>query len=64
MNRLTDIEVWQHHKTDAAVLVSTTGDNADAVWIPLSQCEIQLHENGKVWVLTLPKWLAEEKELV
>lgn len=40
MTRATiDLELMIHHETDAAVLVSDTGDAKDAVWLPKSACE-------------------------
>ena len=62
---LTDIEVHMHHRTAKAVLVSTDGDSDNAVWIPLSACEIDPHERlSNVYVLTCRENLAVEKGLV
>lgn len=57
-----DLEVHLHHETDRAVLVSDTGDKADAVWLPKSQVEIE--EYGTCHMVTLPEWLAEERGLI
>lgn len=57
-----DLELHLHHETDRAVLVSDTGDKADAVWLPKSQVEIA--EWGAHHMVTLPEWLAEERGLV
>lgn len=62
-SNLKDLEVFLHHQTDRAYLVSLDGDKSDAVWLPKSQCEI----NGPVETystLTLPEWLALEKGLL
>ncbi|WP_212525884.1 hypothetical protein [Actibacterium sp. MT2.3-13A] len=57
-----DIEVHLHHETAKAILVSDSGDKDSAVWLPLSQIEIE-PENGFI-VVTMPEWLAEEKGLI
>ncbi len=53
---LIDIEVILKHETDSAWLVDD-GDEKP-VWIPKSQAEF----DGEI--LTLPEWLAMEKELI
>ncbi len=60
---LIDISVFLHHETQGAVLVSDDGELQKAKWIPKSQCEIERQPGGTV-ILTLPEWLAIEKELV
>jgi hypothetical protein len=60
---LIDISVFLHHETQGAVLVSDDGKLQKAKWIPKSQCEIERQPGGTV-ILTLPEWLAVEKELV
>lgn len=59
---IIDLTVDLHHETDRAVLVSDTGDKEDAVWLPLSQIEIE--PDGGTHVVSLPEWLASEKGLV
>lgn len=56
-----DVNVHLHHETDKAVLVSDTGDKDDAVWLPKSQIEIE--PDGATHVVSLPEWLAIEREL-
>lgn len=58
-----DLDVKVHHATELAVLVSETGDKDDAVWLPLSQIEIDTTENGAETTVTIPEWLADEKGL-
>jgi hypothetical protein len=61
--RLTDIDVTLHHETEAAVLVSATGDSDDAVWLPKSIVE----ENSRMGTflnITLPEKMAVDKGLV
>lgn len=60
---LIDVTMQLHHETEKAVLVSDDGDKDRAVWLPLSQCEIERKAKGIV-VVTLPEWLATEKGLV
>lgn len=62
---LVDLEVHVHARTAKAVLVSTDSVQERAVWVPLSQVEIEPHQNfQRVFVLTMPEWLATEKGLV
>lgn len=65
---LIEISVFLHHKTERAILVSSNGNSDDAVWIPLSQCEV-ISIKGRIialrqFALELPEWLATEKGLV
>lgn len=55
---LIDCAVCLHAETEKAWLISDTGERNDAVWIPKSQAELA---DG---VLTLPEWLAKEKDLI
>ncbi len=52
-----------HHETDAAILMSDTGDEDDAVWLPKSQIEYEDRVDGYVLV-EVPEWLAEDKGLI
>jgi hypothetical protein len=56
MKKLTDIELEIKAETDRAVMVENL--KGKVVWLPKSQIEI---DNG---VITLPEWLAIEKELI
>jgi len=63
-SNLIDIDVEVLHRTAKAVLVHT-GNKDQAVWLPLSQCEIE--PNGAfdgIETLTLPEPLALEKGLI
>ena len=60
------ISVHVHHKTLRAVFVSDTGDEQDAVWIPLS---VLLNEPQDIVLLedceiTLPEYIAVERGLI
>lgn len=64
---LVDLLLFEHHRTDAAVLVSDTGEEKDAKWIPLSQVEIEAKPGkpgGREVIVTMPQWLCEQKGLV
>jgi hypothetical protein len=74
---LVDLMLAKHHQTKLAVLVSETGEEAKAVWLPLSLVEIEettktahgVLKDGQIVKLplvtvTLPERLAIEKRLV
>lgn len=67
-SNVIDIEGWQYHATDAAILFWTDETSLDmAVWLPLSQIEISdAHISGTsgAVTVTLPEWLAMEKDLI
>jgi len=60
---LIDLTLCLHAITERAVSVSDTGEDAKAVWLPLSQCEV-LKRPNRTCVVTLPEWLAHEKGLI
>lgn len=60
---LVDLNLALHMKTERAILVSETGDEAKAVWLPLALCEVVPRPRQAV-VVTLPEWLAIEKGLI
>lgn len=60
---IIDITVRLHHVTERAVLVSASDDREKAVWLPLSQIEVERKDNSTA-VVTLPEWLAKERGLV
>jgi len=68
MGARIEIAVTVHHETDAAWLVSDTGNRDEAVWLPKSQvsseAEIDLSDGPTEAELTLPEWLAQEKGLI
>jgi hypothetical protein len=59
MPRLIDMELEVRHVTERGVLVS---DGEKEVWLPLSQVEI--NKETETTVVTMPEWLAIEKELI
>ena len=60
---LVDIAVQLHHATERAILVSDDGDHENAIWLPLSQVEIETKPGGTA-IVTMPEWLALEKGLI
>lgn len=62
-SEVVDIAVQIHAKTDRAILVSDDGDKEKAVWLPLSQIEVEMKQGGTAEI-TLPEWLALEKGLI
>jgi hypothetical protein len=74
---LVDLMLTKHRQTQNDILVSDTGEEAKAVWLPLSWVEIEDARNiakGKLKggqsvtlqmiVVTMPERLAMEKGLV
>lgn len=61
---LTEVTVARHAETEKALLVSDTGNEDDAVWLPKSQIEIENIGEANSVVVTLPEWLAHDKGLI
>lgn len=64
---LVDLTMAIHAETDLAILASDDGDKANAKWLPKSQIEIEkLHavRGNNEAVITMPAWLAQDKELI
>jgi hypothetical protein len=64
--RLVDVRLVQHHQTQKAWLVSQTGDDDDADWLPMSQAErydtTAEPEGGLTsYEFAMPEWLARKK---
>ena len=51
------------HETEHAVR-ATDGTPDEAVWLPKSQIEIEPSATLGLHEITLPEWLAKEKELI
>ena len=60
---LYDIVGQIHAETEKAILFSDDGDKNNAQWLPRSQIEIEQRPSG-VFKVTMPAWLAKEKEFV
>lgn len=67
-SNIIDIEGWQYHATDKAILFWTDETSREmAVWLPLSKIETSdAHLSGTSGAITvtLPEWLALEKGLI
>lgn len=74
---LHDFEMILHYDTGKAVLVSDTGEEKRAVFLPKSQVEIHRHDKTSpaikrdgqrtvlpVITITIPEWLAKDKGLI
>lgn len=59
---LYDASFKLYHETDAAILVSDD-DGETKHWLPKSQIEFE-HRPGGIVEVTMPLWLAREKEIV
>lgn len=62
--KLIDVAMQVHVKTAKAVLASGDGDKNKAIWLPLSQIEMEPTKTPNVFTITMPQWLAEEKGLI
>lgn len=65
-SELVDLTLTFHHETAQAVLVSDDGDRENAIWLPKSQIEMDNDHprEGDSVEVTVPVWLAKEKELI
>ena len=63
---LVDLLLCRHAETARAVLVSDDGDAAKAVWLPLSQCEVEPKPalGPAIVEVTCLEWLAAAKGLI
>jgi hypothetical protein len=62
-SNIVDVDVEVTARTEKAVLVHT-GDKEKAVWLPLSQIEIEPSGFAGIETVTLPEWIALEKGLI
>ena len=61
---LVDLDLIMRHETPDAIQVSLDGD-PPYVWLPKSQIEYDKKENTRrTYQVTLPEWLAQDKELI
>ena len=59
---LLDFVLVEHHRTDAAILLSDTGERDDAFWVPLEA--VELEQNGQHIIVTMREQLALDKGLI
>jgi len=62
MSQLIDVTVQILARTEKAVMI--TDDGKRHIWLPLSQIEIEMKKDDELAEITLPEWLAKEKELI
>jgi hypothetical protein len=62
-SNIIDIDVEVTARTEKAVLVHT-GIKEKAVWLPLSQIEIEDSAIAGIETVSLPEWLALDKGLI
>ncbi len=64
-SNVVDLKCMLHHRTDKAVLLSDDGVRENAVWLALSQIEIDGEAMpGQPVEIVCPVWLAQEKGLI
>lgn len=61
---LIDLECDYVGETPDAILIANPFEDKDSIWLPKSQIEIEYHGHVGSITVTLPEWLAIEKELV
>ena len=62
--QLVDLKVLVCRDTDLAILVRLDED-AKKVWLPRSEIEVEYErDSGNIAIVTMPVWLAEEKDLI
>lgn len=54
---IIDVEVTVHWETEKAYLISSSGLNCEAEWVPKSRVEME-HKGGNLYEVTLPEGLA------
>lgn len=61
---MTEVEMQIHRQTDRAIHASNTGDEEDAVWLPLSLVEVTPKTGHASVTVTMPEWLAKREGLI
>jgi len=61
---LIELEFDYIGETDDAILIANPYEEKESVWLPKPQIEIEYHGHIGCITVTLPEWLAIEKELV
>ena len=57
------LTVCVHYHRKNNYLISTTGYDKDAKWIPGSQCSV-FYINRTTAIVTMPEWLAVKQKLI
>ena len=61
-SELVDVEVFVAFKTRLALAAKNLKDAT--VFLPLSLIEFEEYRPGGIMAVTMPRWLAEERELI
>jgi hypothetical protein len=61
---ILEIVLHKHHETPKAFLVSETGDDDKAVWLPKSQVEEGDAGKGGTFTYLVPEWLTNKNGLI
>lgn len=61
---MTEVDMHIHRQTDRAIHASNTGDDEDAVWLPLSLIEVTPKAGCTSVTVSLPEWLAKREGLI
>jgi hypothetical protein len=60
-----DLTLHLHAETEKAIFISNTGNRINAVWLPLSQVEVEKHPvYAETVEIVCPVWLAKDKGLI
>lgn len=63
-NTYTTFELYVHVSTAKARLVSSTGDEDDAIWVPKSQMrDIIKVEGTSFWSIEINDWFVDKEDL-
>lgn len=59
-----ELNLHYHGMARGALIVSENGDTSKLIYLPISQIEYELNHERTEVEITLPEWLAAEKELI
>lgn len=59
---LVTINAFLKAETEKAILIENI--KKENVWIPKSQCEFEVSNDGKSFDIEMPEWLAMDKGLI
>lgn len=62
-DRMVRLTAHVHAKTTKAVFISTTGDDRDAVWVPISQTSGTIPDRSNEGEIHMKEWVAEKNGL-
>jgi hypothetical protein len=61
-----ELTLYLHHETDAAYLVSDSGEESEAVWLPKKFVEQgeRRHKKDAMYEFSVAEWLAQREGLI